>query len=161
MIPEKCQIWVATHSIGFLRALQDELNEYSQIIEFKADNQWAAQPYVLTPMSKSRTNWRNLFATALDDLTGLVSPKRIVYCEGRAEPTKTGEERGFDAEVYNTIFGEKYPETLFISSGGNTELAKLSSAPLRNWRSSVPAHPTVLLPCYYRVIRGLPPYHSG
>ena len=126
MIPEKCQIWVATHSIGFLRALQDELNEYSQIIEFKADNQWAAQPYVLTPMSKSRTNWRNLFATALDDLTGLVSPKRIVYCEGRAEPTKTGEERGFDAEVYNTIFGEKYPETLFMSSGGNTELDQRS-----------------------------------
>lgn len=81
MVPENCQIWVATHSIGFLRALQDELNEVSQIIEFKEDNKWASQAYTLTPMVKSRNNWRNLFETALDDLTGLVSPKCIVYCE--------------------------------------------------------------------------------
>lgn len=126
MIPENCQIWIATHSIGFLRALQDELNDVSQIIEFKAENKWASEPYTLMPMVKSRNNWRNLFATALDDLTGLVSPKRIVYCEGRAEPRADGSERGFDAEVYNTIFGEKYPETLFISSGGNTELDQRS-----------------------------------
>lgn len=126
MIPDNCQIWVATHSIGFLRALQDELNDMSQIIEFKEENKWASQAYTLVPMVKSRNNWRNLFATALDDLTGLVSPKRIVYCEGRAEPTRTGEERGFDAEVFNSIFGEKYPDTLFISSGGNTELDQRS-----------------------------------
>lgn len=98
-----------------MRALQDELNEVSQIIEFKEDNKWASQAYTLTPMVKSRNNWRNLFETALDDLTGLVSPKCIVYCEGRAEPTRTGGERGFDAAVFNSIFGEKYPDTLFIS----------------------------------------------
>lgn len=126
MIPANCQIWIATHSIGFLRALQDELNEFSQIIEFKEENNWASEAYTLTPMVKSRNNWRNIFATALDDLTGLVSPKRIVYCEGRAEPTSTGGERGFDAEVFNSIFGEKYPDTLFISSGGNTELDQRS-----------------------------------
>ena len=126
MIPENCQIWVATHSIGFLRALQEELNDVSQIIEFKEENQWASQSYTLTPMIKSRKNWSNLFSTALDDLTGLVSPKRIIYCEGRAEPKADGSERGFDAEVFNTIFTEKYPDTLFISSGGNTELDQRS-----------------------------------
>ena len=126
MVPENCQIWIATHSIGFLRALQDELNDNSQIIEFKEENKWASQAYTLVPMVKSRNNWRNLFSTALDDLTGLISPKRIVYCEGRAEPRPDGSERGLDAEVYNTIFGEKYPETLFVSSGGNTELDKRS-----------------------------------
>ena len=131
MIPESSQIWVATHSIGFLRALQDELNESSQIIEFKEDNKWASQSYTLVPMVKSRNNWRNLFATALDDLTGLVSPKRIVYCEGRAEPTRTGGERGFDAEVFNCIFGERHPDTLFISSGGNTELDQRSEIAIR------------------------------
>lgn len=126
MIPVNCQIWIATHSIGFLRALQDELNELSQIIEFKEENKWASQAYTLTPMKKCRNNWCTLFATALDDLTGLVSPKRIVYCEGRAEPTSTGGERGLDAIVFNGIFGEKYPDTIFISSGGNTELDKRS-----------------------------------
>lgn len=121
MIPQDCQIWVATHSIGFLRALQEELNSESQIITFEENNQWASQKYILSPMKKSRANWQSLFRTALDDLTNLVSPKRIVYCEGRAEPTASGGERGFDAKVFNTIFGEKYPDILFISSGGNTE----------------------------------------
>lgn len=127
MIPENCQIWVATHSIGFLRALQEDLNDDSQIIEFKEENEWASKAYTLVPMIKSRNNWRDLFQTALDDLTGLVSPRQIVYCEGRAEPRADGSERGFDAEVYNTIFGEKYPDTLFVSSGGNTELDQRSA----------------------------------
>lgn len=127
MVPKNCQIWIATHSIGFLRALQKELNDISQIIEFKEENMWASESYVLGPMIKSRNNWINLFSTALDDLTGLVSPKTIVYCEGRAEPRPDGTERGLDAEVYNTIFGEKYPDVLFVSSGGNNELEQRSS----------------------------------
>ena len=32
LIPENCQLWVATHSIGFIRALQNELKEDSQIL---------------------------------------------------------------------------------------------------------------------------------
>lgn len=131
MIPDNCQIWIATHSIGFLRALQDELNDISQIIEFKEDNHWAAETYTLTPMVKSRNNWKKLFSTALDDLTGLISPKQIIYCEGRAEPNGAGLEQGLDADVYNTIFGEKHPEALFISSGGNTELDQRSDIALR------------------------------
>lgn len=126
MIPENCQIWVATHSIGFLRALQDELNDVSQIIEFSENNKWASQSYELKPMVKSRENWRRLFATALDDLTGLISPKQIVYCEGTDKPGAGGREKGLDADVYNTIFGETHPETLFVSSGGNTELDQRS-----------------------------------
>ncbi len=127
MIPENCQIWVATHSIGFLRALQEELNTCSQIIEFKAENQWSAQPYVLSPIVKSRAAWLSLFETALEDLTTLIAPKRIVYCEGRAEPTGQGGERGLDATVFNNIFGAAYPDTLFVSSGGNTELDQRST----------------------------------
>lgn len=126
MIPENCQIWIATHSIGFLRALQDELKDQSQIIEFKAENKWAAQEYVLTPAKSSRKMWQEVFSTALDDLTSLVAPKRIVYCEGKAEPKRHSEEQGMDAAVFNTIFNEKYPDTLFISSGGNTELDQRS-----------------------------------
>lgn len=126
MVPENCQIWIATHSIGFLRALQDELKDQSQIIEFKAENNWAAQEYILTPAKSNRKMWQEIFFTALDDLTSLVAPKRIVYCEGKAEPKRHGEEQGMDATVFNTIFNEKYPDTLFISSGGNTELDQRS-----------------------------------
>lgn len=127
LVGKNCQLWVATHSIGFLRALQDELKDECQIIEFKADTPWASSDQTLTPIQKNRNQWSRIFATALDDLTGLVSPKRIIYCEGKDKPGKSGEERGMDAQVYNNIFGEKYPDTLFISSGGNTELDQRSN----------------------------------
>lgn len=127
MIPQNCQLWIATHSIGFLRAIQEELKYESQIIEFKSDNRWAAERYILEPVRISRSDWQNLFSTALDDLAKLICPKIIIYCEGRAEPRKNGEEQGLDADVFNTIFGKNYPDVLFISSGGNTELDQRSN----------------------------------
>ena len=122
MIPQNCQLWLATHSIRFIRALQDELKNDSQIIKLGSNNQWASEKYVLTPMISNRNEWREVFATALDDLSELISPKTIVYCEGKAEPGQNGKEKGFDADVYNIIFNKKYPEVLFVSSGGNSEL---------------------------------------
>lgn len=130
LIGRNCQLWVATHSIGFLRALQDELRDECQIIEFKSGHKWASQAYTLVPMKKSRSNWREIFRTALDDLTELVSPKRIVYCEGRDKPGSQGEEKGFDAKVFNNIFSELYLDTVFVSSGGNTELDQRSAIAL-------------------------------
>ena len=127
LIGENCQLWVATHSIGFLRALQDELKDECQIIEFKSETPWASSDQTLTPIQKNRNQWSRIFATALDDLTGLVSPKRIIYCEGGCDPGKAGKEQGMDAQVYNNIFGEQYPDTLFISSGGSTELDQRSN----------------------------------
>ena len=126
LIEDNCQLWVATHSIGFLRALQEELKDQSQIIEFKAEIPWASTVQTLFPIAKTRSNWQRIFETALDDLTGLVSPKRIVYCEGKDNPGKGGLEKGMDAQVFNIIFGEKYPDTLFVSSEGNTELDQRS-----------------------------------
>lgn len=85
---------------------------------------------MLTPIKKSLSKWKEIFETALDDLTGLVSPKRIIYCEGKDRPGSNGAEKGFDAKVFNNIFGEKYHDTLFISSGGNTELDQRSEIAL-------------------------------
>lgn len=62
-----------------------------------------------------------IFKTALDDLTDLVAPSRIVYCEGRAEPGPNRIEKGLDAQVYENIFSTAFPDTVFVSSGGNTE----------------------------------------
>ena len=126
MIPENCQIWLATHSIGFLRTIQDELKESSQVIEFKAENRWASSTYILTPSKANRSMWQSVFSTALDDLSKLICPQIIVYCEGRAEPKRDGREQGLDADVFNTVFAQQHPEILFISSGGNTELDQRS-----------------------------------
>lgn len=126
LVPSNCQIWIATHSIGFLRALQDELKNDCQIIEFASKNKWASQTYTLTPSKVNRKIWQDLFSTALDDLSTLICPEIIVYCEGRADPRKDGTERGLDADVFNTIFAQQHPEALFVSSGGNTELDQRS-----------------------------------
>ena len=126
LVGEDCQIWIATHSIGFLRALQGELNDECQIIHFPEGVDLAANPHTIYPAPKTRSQWLNIFETALDDLTGLISPKRIIYCEGRDAPGAGGQERGLDAKVFNNIFSEKHHDTLFISSGGNTELDQRS-----------------------------------
>ena len=130
MVPPNCQIWIATHSIGFLRALQEDIKNDFQIILFDANNKWASEKYVLHPAVVSRNMWQNIFSTALDDLTKLVSPQIIVYCEGRADPRPDGTERGLDATVFNKIFAVKYPDVLFVSSGGNTELDQRSDIAL-------------------------------
>ena len=120
LVGVNCQIWIATHSIGFLRALQDDLSDDCRVVYFEPGTDFAASGHTLRPIVKTRHNWLKIFETALDDLAGLVSPGRLVFCEGKAE-TKNGEEMGLDAQVYNNIFGETYNDTLFVSSGGNTE----------------------------------------
>ena len=127
IIPENCQIWIATHSIGFLRAIQYELKDESQIIEFDAKNKWASESYILTPTKLSFKKWQNIFSTALDDLSTLICPSTIIYCEGKDKPKKDGSEAGLDAEVYNKIFANNHPDVLFVSSGGNTELDQRST----------------------------------
>jgi AAA15 family ATPase/GTPase len=122
LVGENCQIWLTTHSIGFLRALQTQMKDNCQIIQFKGEYELASTPYTLLPMKVSATAWRDLFAIALDDLATLVSPKTIIYCEGRAEPNSNGLERGMDAQALNAIFADSHPTAMFISSGGNTEL---------------------------------------
>lgn len=126
MVPDNCQIWIATHSIGFIRAMQDELKEVSQIIEFKKENKWASQKYILQPSNLSRNDWKNIFSVSLDDFSKLICPKTIIYCEGKDKPKVDGTELGLDAIVYNEIFSKAYPEVLFVSSGGNTELDQRS-----------------------------------
>lgn len=126
LVGNNCQIWITTHSIGFLRALQVKMRDKCQIIRFQNDMELASKARVLTPMKATPAAWRELFSVALDDLTELVSPRTIIYCEGRDQPGMGGAERGMDAKVFNNIFAKTHPDTLFISSGGNTELDQRS-----------------------------------
>jgi hypothetical protein len=121
LVGPNCQIWLTTHSIGFLRAMQTKMQEKCQIIRFRPDLNLASEAQTLEPVKVGPGTWRDLFAIALDDLAQLVSPSIIVYCEGRAEPGPGGRERGLDAQVFNNIFAESHPHALFTSSGGSTE----------------------------------------
>ena len=121
LIPYNCQLWVATHSIGFIRALQNELKDDSQILDFSEKDYFTGNCEI-QPMVPNRRNWMRIFETALDDLTDLVSPRRIIYCEGQAKPGPNRIEKGLDAQIYENLFSADFPDTVFVSSGGNTEL---------------------------------------
>lgn len=121
LIPDNCQLWIATHSIGFLRALQEELKDKVQILDY-GEKDYFQGTKTITPLLPTRKNWQRIFSTALDDLTYLVAPKLIVYCEGQPIPALGNVEQGLDAEVLNFIFSEEYFDTLFVSSGGNDVL---------------------------------------
>ncbi|MCP6717970.1 MAG: ATP-binding protein [Patescibacteria group bacterium] len=127
LIPDTCQLWVATHSVGFLRALQEELREKSQVLDFSRHD-YFNKIQKIEPIRMTRGDWRRIFQTALEDITGLVSPRVIIYCEGKPQPNDSGEEQGLDALVYNQIFEEKLHDVLFISSGGTDVSSNLSLA---------------------------------
>jgi predicted ATPase len=122
IVPDNCQLWVATHSIGFFRALQENLKDKSSVIDFLGNN--FDEAVLLKPILGKRKDWTRIFETALEDLTGLLAPKRIIYCEGKPDSSGSGDEQGLDADVYNEIFSNKYPDTLFVSSGGGNAVNK-------------------------------------
>ena len=130
LIPADCQLWVATHSIGFLRALQDDLADKCAVLDFSEKNYFQGT-HRIKPIEPSRTHWQRIFSTALDDLVGLIAPERIIYCEGRPDPAATGDEQGLDAIVYNEAFGKKYSNTIFISSGGTQQVKANGSLALK------------------------------
>lgn len=130
LIPAKCQLWVATHSIGFLRALQEELADECAVLDF-SERDYFQGPQTIKPMEPTRIHWQRIFSTALDDLVGLIAPERIIYCEGRPDPAPDGGEQGLDAIVYNEVFGKRYPNTVFISSGGTQQVKANGSLALR------------------------------
>ncbi len=130
LIPEDCQLWIATHSVGFLRALQSDLKEKCAILDFSEKDYFNSECEII-PLDINRKNWQRIFQTALEDLAGLVAPKQIIYCEGNPTPTPSNEEQGLDAEIYNQIFSNNYPDTLFISSGGGRETIKNTSIALK------------------------------
>ena len=122
LIPENSQLWVATHSVGFLRALQRDLKDKTAVIDFTMQD--FDNPIVLKPIRGTRKDWERIFQTALEDLTGLMAPEVIIYCEGTPESSPSGDEQGLDADVYNEIFFEEYNQALFVSSGGGGAMQK-------------------------------------
>jgi hypothetical protein len=135
LVPENSQLWVATHSIGFLRALQEDLWSKTAVIDFTSTDFDASA--VLKPIAGTRSDWTRIFATALEDMTGLLAPKRIVYCEGQATPSRTGAEQGLDASVYNVVFEATHPDTLFVSSGGGGAVLKNAALALNVLRKAL------------------------
>ena len=118
LIPEKSQLWIATHSIGFVRQAFELMKQEANVVFLNFSERDFDQPVVIKPQVPNRSFWQMTYRVALDDLSDLIAPKNIVICEG----DKAGADKGFDAECYNRLFADNHPETLFISYGSSSEV---------------------------------------
>ena len=121
LIPEKSQLWLGTHSIGILRASKRILDANpGKVVFLDFSGHDFDQTVIMPPITNpDRSLWRTLYDSALEDLSGLLAPEKIIVCE--SDPRRNG----FDARCYNEIFSENYLEALFVSAGGKGELDKI------------------------------------
>lgn len=124
LIPDQCQLWLSTHSIGMVRkAFELYSANPNQVAFIDFHGHCFDEPTKLLPKTPNRLFWQQMFHTALDDLSSLVLPKYIVFCEGR-RLENCDDDPGFDADVYSTIFESDYPDVKFISLGSVKEVQK-------------------------------------
>ncbi len=123
LMNDKSQLWIATHAIGMMRKALQLYEQHGEKIVFldfddnRDDRDFDSQEVVIIePEKPDREFWERTHKVALDDLAALVVPDQIVICEG-----KQGD-KGLDAECYNQIFSEEFPNTKFISAGGKRDL---------------------------------------
>ena len=122
LIPNNCQLWLATHSIGMARkAAELYAANPGQVAFIDFHDQDFDQSVQLKPIQPGREFWKQMFHTALDDLAELVVPKYVVFCEGKRIGCG-GRKPSFDVAVYKTIFGSQFPSVEFIPLGGTNEV---------------------------------------
>ncbi len=123
LVPDGCQMWVTTHSIGMMREARDlQQNNVNGVIFLDFFDKDFDQAVVLAPAAVNRQFWKNSLDVALGDVAELVAPRQVVLCEGRpASPHDRGKAE-FDARCYRTIFAQEYPEVGFISVGNEAEV---------------------------------------
>ena len=123
LMPPNCQLWIATHAIGMMREARDierEMPGSVAFLDFGAHD--FDQPVTLTPTKPTRAFWESALSVALHDLAELVAPQKIVVCEGLGREA-AGKNAEHDARCYTTIFGDEFPDTVFISGGNSTDVA--------------------------------------
>ena len=123
LIPPNCQLVMATHSIGMMRRARDIAENSLGTVAFLdfGDRNFDG-PEVIEPTLPNRRFWQTAYEVALDDLAALVAPKHIVICEGEPVTGQPGPNHGHDAECYNAIFGDNYPDTRFVSMGSDQQI---------------------------------------
>ncbi|CAJ2375851.1 MAG: hypothetical protein IBGAMO2_130052 [Arenicellales bacterium IbO2] len=123
LVPDNCQLWIATHSIGMMRKAYELYKKDSGKVVFldfdvrDFDNQ---KGEVIEPAKMDRALWKRMHEVVLDDLADLVSPEMLYICESTPE-------KSFDAKCYNKIFSSEYPDVEFVSVGGKKEVKKFVS----------------------------------
>lgn len=118
LLPENAQLWIATHSVGFLRKAYDIMKMSNNVAFLDFSGHDFDQAVEIEPIVPDHRFWKNIYKVTLDDLSELILPANIVICEGN----KNQIQHSFDAKCYNELFSNTHPETLFISGGGSKEI---------------------------------------
>ena len=120
IIPEESQLWLATHSVGFVRKAYDMMQLNGDVVFLDFSEHDFDQRVEIRPRVPDRTFWQTTYQVALDDLADLIAPDNIVLCEG----DKNQADKGFDAQCYNLIFADEHSDSLFISRGSSSEVER-------------------------------------
>ena len=115
LIPEPCQLWIATHSTGFVRKAVELNRQRDNVVFLDFSGHQFDDSVTISPTNPNRTFFRRMYDVLQDDLSGLIAPSHIVLCEG---------EDTTDAQIYNSIFEESFPDTLFVARGGASAVEK-------------------------------------
>ena len=122
ILPEDCQLWMTTHSLGVMRKAKEILALDSDGVAFldfgEVDFDHAVE---LKPVSVDSLMWEKFLSISIGDLSEALAPTHIVMCEGDINGKGR---RNFDAYLYEKIFKGKYPELVFVSGGASSELEK-------------------------------------
>jgi predicted ATP-dependent endonuclease of OLD family len=125
LTPINSQLWISTHSIGMLK--QAEIIERSNpgtVVFLDFSNKDFDLTEVIKPSQIDRAIWDIFFDLAFADFSQLISPQRIVFCEGTSQGRKY---KDFDAQIYSKIFEQKYHDTKFVSVGSSSELENIEN----------------------------------
>lgn len=118
LIPDSCQLWVATHSPGMMRAaVKIHQSHPDQVVFLDTYGKEFDQPQILEPIKPSASFWKRSLEVALDDIADLIAPDELVLCEGSSTD-------GFDAKCYRAIFANERAGVEFISVGNSHEVKK-------------------------------------
>lgn len=123
LLPGNSQLWIASHSIGMMRAAREMYDADPTSVAFiDFSGHDFDQAIALSPCKPTRAFWEGVMHVALDDLAALVAPKQVVICEGNPRAAVPGKNTEHDARIYEAIFGEEMPDTTFISAGSSKEV---------------------------------------
>ncbi|CAI9674270.1 AAA family ATPase [Elizabethkingia anophelis] len=129
LTPNESQLWISTHSIGMLKEAEEIENENPGTVVFlDFDNRNFDTTETINPAKIDKAIWDKFFDLTFADFAKLISPKKIVFCEGNSAGRQY---KDFDAQIYSIIFGNSYHDTKFISLGSCSEIENIENNSVR------------------------------
>ena len=125
LVPEDCQLMLATHSIGMMRRARDiHAASPGSVVFLDFGGRDFDQHQIIEPILPDVTFWNRTYDVALDDLAALVAPERVVICEGEPRNRNASQSYSHDARCYERIFEAEFSGTRFVPGGNALEVAE-------------------------------------